>query len=61
MRKYLHKEGITTGVTVAFLPEEIDPDKIEVTEKAFPKKSIFGTISYIPAIFSCLLASVVIR
>jgi tRNA A37 threonylcarbamoyladenosine dehydratase len=61
VRKYLHKEGITTGVTVVFSPEEIDADKIVVTEKAFPKKSIIGTISYMPAIFGCLAASVVIR
>ncbi len=61
VRKYLHKEGITTGVTVVFSPEEIDADKIVVTEKAFPKKSIIGTISYMPALFGCLAASVVIR
>ena len=61
VRKYLHKEGITTGVTVVFSPEEIDADKIVVTEKAYPKKSIIGTISYMPAIFGCLVASVVIR
>ena len=61
VRKYLHKEGIVTGVTVVFSPEEIDANKIVVTEKAFPKKSIIGTISYMPAIFGCLAASVVIR
>jgi tRNA A37 threonylcarbamoyladenosine dehydratase len=61
VRKYLHKEGIETGVTVVFSPEDIDPDKIVVTEKAYPKKSIIGTISYMPAIFGCLAASVVIR
>lgn len=61
VRKYLHKEGITTGVTVVFSPEEIDAGKIVVTEKAFPKKSIIGTISYMPALFGCLAASVVIR
>lgn len=61
VRKYLHKEGITTGVTVVFSPEEIDSDKIIVTEKAFPKKSIIGTISYMPAVFGCLAASAVIR
>ena len=61
VRKYLHKEGIVTGVTVVFSPEEIDADKIVVTKKAFPKKSIIGTISYMPAIFGCLTASVVIR
>jgi tRNA A37 threonylcarbamoyladenosine dehydratase len=61
VRKYLHKEGINTGVTVVFSPEEIDADKVVVTEKAFPKKSIIGTISYMPALFGCLAASVVIR
>ena len=61
VRKYLHKEGITTGVTVVFSPEEIDTDKVIVTEKAYPKKSIIGTISYMPAIFGCMAASVVIK
>ncbi len=61
VRKYLHKEGITTGVTVVFSPEEIDTDKVIVTEKAYPKKSIIGTISYMPAIFGCMAASVVIQ
>ena len=61
VRKYLHKEGIMTGVTVVFSPEEVDQTKIIVTEKAYPKKSIIGTISYMPAIFGCLTASVVIR
>lgn len=61
VRKLLHKEGIVTGVTVVFSPEEIDSEKVIVTEKAYPKKSIIGTVSYMPAIFGCLAASVVIR
>ncbi len=61
VRKYLHKEGIITGVTVIFSPEEIDPTKIIVTEKAYPKKSLIGTIAYMPTIFGCLAASAVIR
>ena len=61
VRKYLHKDGIMTGVTVVFSPEDVDQSKIIVTEKAYPKKSIIGTISYMPAIFGCLTASVVIR
>lgn len=61
VRKLLHKEGIVTGVTVVFSPEAIDSEKVIVTEKAYPKKSIIGTISYMPAIFGCLTASVVIR
>lgn len=61
VRKYLHSYGIETGVTVVFSPEDIDQDKVIVTEKAYPKKSIIGTISYMPAIFGCVVSSVVIR
>ena len=61
VRKHLHSYGIETGVTVVFSPEDIDQEKVIVTEKAYPKKSIIGTISYMPAIFGCMVASVVIR
>ncbi len=61
VRKYLHEFGITTGVKVVFSPEDIDQEKVIVTEKAFPKKTIIGTISYMPNIFGCTVASVVIR
>ncbi len=61
VRKRLHAVGIYTGLTVVFSPEEIDPERVIVTEKAFPKKSLIGTISYMPAIFGCIVASVVIR
>lgn len=61
VRKYLHKVGIYSGVKVVFSPEDVDQSRIIETEKAFPKKSIIGTISYMPAIFGCMVASVVIR
>ena len=61
VRKYLHEMGIYTGVKVVFSSEKIDKEKVIVTEKAFPKKSLIGTISYMPAIFGCFTASVVIR
>ncbi len=61
VRKRLHAVGITTGVKVVFSPENIDQDKVVVTEKAYPKKSIIGTVSYMPAIVGCITASVVIR
>ncbi len=61
VRKYLHEFGITTGVKVVFSPEDIEQEKVIVTEKAFPKKTIIGTISYMPNIFGCTVASVVIR
>ncbi|MBL0359125.1 MAG: tRNA threonylcarbamoyladenosine dehydratase [Chitinophagaceae bacterium] len=61
VRKYLHKAGIKTGVQVVFSPEDVDQSRIIETEKAYPKKSIIGTISYMPAVFGCVVASVVIR
>lgn len=61
VRKKLRGLGISTGVTVVFSAEKVDQEKVIETEKAFPKKSIIGTISYMPAIFGCTAASVVIR
>lgn len=61
VRKRLHQNGIRRGVKAVFSPEMIDKSRVIETEKAFPKKSIIGTISYMPAIFGCMAASVVIR
>ena len=61
VRKRLHKQGIYKGITVVYSPEKIDEGRVIVTEKAYPKKSLIGTISYMPAIFGCQCASVVIR
>ena len=61
VRKKLHALDIYKGLTVVFSPEMVDQIKIIETEKAFPKKSIIGTLSYMPAIFGCTTASVVIR
>lgn len=61
VRKKLHAQGIYKGLTVVFSAEKVDQTKVIETEKAFPKKSIIGTISYMPAIFGCMVASVVIR
>jgi tRNA A37 threonylcarbamoyladenosine dehydratase len=61
VRKRLQALGIKKGLKVVFSPEKADQDKIIVTEKAFPKKSIIGTMSYMPAIFGCTVASVVIQ
>jgi len=61
VRKRLQSVGVKKGLKVVFSPEKADQDKIIVTEKAFPKKSIIGTLSYMPAMFGCTVASVVIR
>ncbi len=61
VRKKLHESGIYTGFKAVFSPEQVDQSRVIVSEKAFPKKSLIGTISYMPAIFGCVCASVVLR
>lgn len=61
IRKRLQKFGIRSGFKAVFSPESIDREKVIVVEDEDNKKSRVGTISYMPAIFGCLCASVVIR
>ena len=61
VRKRLQALGIKKGLKVVFSPEKPDQSRIIETENAYPKKSIIGTLSYMPAIFGCTVASVVIR
>ena len=61
IRKNLHKKGVYTGFKVVFSPEHVSTETIKVTEEDKNKKSMVGTISYMPAIFGCYMASVVIR
>ncbi|MCU0422537.1 MAG: tRNA threonylcarbamoyladenosine dehydratase [Bacteroidia bacterium] len=60
-RKYLHKFGIYKGVKVVFSPEEAGIDAGVTIVGARNKKSAPGTISYMPAVFGCAVASVAIR
>jgi tRNA threonylcarbamoyladenosine dehydratase len=60
-RKYLHKFGIYKGVTVVFSAEKPGEDSGIVLMSARNKKSAPGTISYIPTVFGCTVASVAIR
>lgn len=61
VRKYLHRQGITTGITVVFSPESVDKKAIRETNGEENKRSVVGTISYMPPVFGCFCASVVIR
>ena len=60
VRKRLGKLGVTTGIKAVFSAEQIDK-KLVVPCEEQNKRSIVGTISYLPAIFGCVCASVVIR
>lgn len=61
VRKRLNRMGIRKGFKVVFSPEPADQSRIFETPKAFPKKSVIGTISYMPAAFGITCASVVVR
>jgi tRNA A37 threonylcarbamoyladenosine dehydratase len=60
IRKHLHKFGIYEGVNVVFSSEEVPKDSVK-EERSENKRTNVGTISYMPAIFGCFAASVVIR
>lgn len=61
VRKRLYRLGIRKGIKVVFSPEAADQSRIFESPKAFPKKSVIGTISYMPAAFGITCASVVVR
>ncbi len=60
LRKRLHKLGIRKGFKVVFSPEPVRDGSMILCEET-NKKSNVGTISYMPALFGCHCASVVIR
>jgi tRNA threonylcarbamoyladenosine dehydratase len=62
IRKTLkRKHGIRKGLKVVFSPEEIIRESLILTDGSNYKKSAYGTISYLPAVFGATTASVVIR
>ncbi len=61
IRKRIRKFGIESGVKVVFSPEDIDKERLVITDGSRNKKSLIGTISYLPPIFGAFCASVAIR
>jgi len=61
IRIRLRKHGISRGVKVVFSPEVVNKDSLMFTDGAKYKKSAYGTISYLPAAFGGVCASVAIR
>lgn len=60
LRKRLHKYGVRSGFWAVFSAEIPRAGSMELCEEQ-NKKSNVGTISYMPAVFGCAAASVVIR
>ncbi len=61
LRKRLRKLGVTKGFKVVFSEDKWDENAVIADEQDENKMSRVGTISYMPAIFGCFCASVVIR
>ena len=61
LRKRLHRLGVRSGFRAVYSPELVDKNHVIETDGEQNKKSIVGTISYMPAVFGICCASVVIR
>lgn len=61
IRKKLKEHKIYRGVKVVFSPEEPIKESLMLTDGKNYKKSAYGTISYLPAVFGAVASSVVIR
>jgi tRNA threonylcarbamoyladenosine dehydratase len=62
IRKTLKRNyGIRKGLKCVFSPEAVRKESLILTDGSNFKKSAYGTISYLPAVFGVVTASVVIR
>jgi len=61
VRKNLKEHKIYSGIKVVFSPEKPIKESLMLTDGKNFKKSAYGTISYLPAVFGAVAASVVIR
>ncbi len=61
IRKRLRRENINKGVRCVFSVEPQHENSLKMTDGTQFKKSFYGTISYIPALFGLYAASEVIR
>lgn len=61
VRKRLKKEKIDKGIRCVFSNEIQDEDSLQMTDGANFKRSFYGTISYMPAMFGLYAASEVIN
>lgn len=61
LRKRLQKHGIKKGIKTIFSSELQDKSAVVLCEDEQNKKSTVGTISYMPAIFGCMMAAAVIE
>ena len=61
VRKRLKKLNIRKGFKAVYSPEKVIHESLMLTDGTNFKKSAYGTISYLPAAFGGVCASVAIR
>lgn len=61
VRKRTKRLGVSSGIKAVFSLEEVRLDSLIMTDGSNYKRSAYGTISYLPAAFGGMCASVVIR
>jgi tRNA threonylcarbamoyladenosine dehydratase len=62
LRKRLHRLGVDSGFKAVFSPEEVPESAVILdANPAINKLSVVGTVSYMPAMFGCYAAAVVIN
>lgn len=61
IKKLLKKKKAVRRFKVVFSPEQINDKSLQLTDGTNYKKSFYGTISYMPAIFGLYMAEYVIR
>ncbi len=61
VRSRLRKMGVKQSLPVVFSTEEANPEAIRATADEPGKRSVCGTVSYLPAAFGCYLAQYVIQ
>ncbi|WP_259014095.1 tRNA threonylcarbamoyladenosine dehydratase [Emticicia fluvialis] len=61
VRKRIKKLGVYSGIKAVFSVEIVKRDSLILTDGSNFKRSAYGTISYLPAAFGGVCASVVIR
>lgn len=61
IRKTLRAQGVRKGIQVVFSPEMPVKESLMMTDGSNYKKSAYGTISYMPATFGAVTASVALR
>lgn len=60
VRKRLRRRGVFDGVKAVYSPEQVPPHAV-LSPRNEGTNSVVGSVSYLPAVFGCIIAGVVVR